>query len=90
MPGIKTELLIDRCRDLVRRAILARLFLSQGQEPAWPLRGSKDLDKRLADDAERRRLRQLWRNGLKGIGLSEAASPAATPVVFGASPEPTG
>jgi len=90
MPGIKTELLIDRCRDLVRRAILARLFLSQGSEPAWPLRGSKDLDRRLADDAERKRLRQLWRNGLKSIGLPEATSPAAPPVVFGASAEPTG
>jgi Apea-like HEPN len=90
MPGIKTELLIDRCRDLARRAILARLFLSQGQDPAWPLSNSKNLDRRLADDSERRRLRRLWRKGLKGIGLSQAASPAETPVVFGASPEPTG
>jgi hypothetical protein len=90
MPGIKTELLIDRCRDLVRRAILARLFLSQGPEAAWPLSGSRNLDRRLADDSERIRLRRLWRNGLKGIGLARAASPAETPEVFGASSEPTG
>jgi len=89
MPGIKVELLIDRCRDLVRRAILARLFLAQGAKPAWPLRGSKDLDKRLADDAERKRLRQLWRNGLRRIGLATAASPCVDPVAFGSKTEAT-
>lgn len=37
MPGVKAELLIDRSRDIVRRAILARLFLAQGAKPEWPL-----------------------------------------------------
>lgn len=84
MPGIKAEVLIDRGLDLARRAILARLFLAQGTNPAWPLRGSKDLDKRLADDRERHHLRRLWHQGLRHLGLPAAASPATPPGVFGA------
>lgn len=77
LPGTKTEFFIDRFRDLVRRAILARLFLAQGESPAWSLGGAKDLDKRLVDDLERQRLRNLWRERARSLGLSGAVGPAA-------------
>ena len=71
LPGTKTEFLIDRFRDLVRRAILARLFLAQGESPAWPLGGAKDLDKRLTDDQERQQLRNLWRERVRSLVCQE-------------------
>lgn len=76
MPGTKVEFFIDRCRDLVRRAILARLLLAQGDAPEWPIGGAEDLDRRLTDDRTRQHLRRAWRAGLRRLGLSSAAGPA--------------
>lgn len=76
MPGTKVEFFIDRSRDLVRRAILARLLLGQGDAPEWPLSGAEDLDRRLSDDRVRQRLRKAWRAKLRHVGLASAAGPA--------------
>ena len=40
-------------RDLVRRAILARLCLAAKPDPLWPFAGDATVDAILADDAQR-------------------------------------
>jgi hypothetical protein len=69
---------VDRMRDLVRRAILARLCLAAGDRPFWPLQGKTvAVDALLADDATRVIWRQSWRDRLAGIGAAQAADRAA-------------
>lgn len=79
-PGLmardKTELLIDRFRDLVRRAILVRVALSTGPDPLWPFDRSNAMDKWLTDDAARRRLNSEWRRRIRGYGFPAAIEPA--------------
>jgi hypothetical protein len=74
--GLHLDVLVDRCRDLVRRAILARLALSQGGPPVWPLVGPADIDRLLADDDERAALRQTWRSTLAALGITDSADKA--------------
>jgi hypothetical protein len=79
--GIQTLLAIDRARDLVRRAILCRLMLSRGNQPTWPIllpsNQGDGMDRRIAADSERLRLRRQWRGELRGIGLATAADEAS-------------
>lgn len=63
---------IDRLRDLLRRAILARLCLSTGETPLWPLDSDPDLDALLTDDERRREWRASWHKTLGSIGALEA------------------
>jgi Apea-like HEPN len=79
MPMDKVDLAIDRLRDITRRAILARLFLAKGSNAIWPLGVGSDLDRRLTDDRERRRLRA----GMASLGLSRGCEKAVTPHVLG-------
>jgi hypothetical protein len=59
-------------RDLVRRAILARICLAAGQEPLWPVT-SKVVDTLLADEATRKQWRDAWRQRLSDLGAPQAA-----------------
>ena len=74
--GEKWALVIDRSRDLLRRAILARGFLTDAG--AWPTTGRKaerfDVDALLIDAAARDELRGVWRGGLAEIGLPGASA----------------
>lgn len=79
----KVDLAIDRLFDITRRAILARLFLTTGANAVWPLGVGSDLDRRLADDRERRRLRRQWRAGMRSVGLSRGCEKAGRPHVLG-------
>ena len=77
-PGrrVKGELALDRMRDVVRRAILARGLLADAR--VWPLGGDKvDVDGRLVDDAERERWRRSWSDDLVKMGLPNAALEAS-------------
>lgn len=76
MEGVQVALGVDRLRDLVRRAILARIILASGYEPLWPLRGDVAVDAALAEDAERDRWRSTWREELAAIGAASAADRA--------------
>jgi hypothetical protein len=76
MEGVQVALGVDRLRDLVRRAILARIILASGYEPLWPLRGDVVVDAALAEDAERDRWRSTWREELAAIGAASAADRA--------------
>ena len=70
-PGIAVARAIDRMRDLVRRAILARVSLAAGPEPLWP-GTSKVVDTLLADDATREHWRDAWRQRLRDLGAPQA------------------
>jgi hypothetical protein len=76
--GEKWALIMDRSRDLLRRAILARGFLTDAGK--WPTRGRKaerfDVDALLVDAVSREALREIWRAGLADIGLRGAADEA--------------
>lgn len=77
--GEKWALIMDRSRDLLRRAILARGFLTDAGK--WPTKGNAaerfDVDALLIDAAARDELRRLWRGGLAEIGLPGAADEAS-------------
>jgi hypothetical protein len=83
MAADKVDLAIDRLRDIARRAILARLFLASGANAVWPLGARSDMDRRLTDDRERRRLRDHWRRALGSLGLAGAREKAGPPDVLG-------
>ncbi len=73
----------DRMREIVRRAILARLCLAEtrnGVEPLWPLGGSTPVDAILADDATRAAWRAHWRDRLAELGAGSAAEKAEAAV----------
>ena len=68
---------LDRARDLMRRAILARGFLLDTER--WPV-GKKgrrfDVDAQLIDPGAREEWRQGWRGALDSLGLVAAADEA--------------
>lgn len=62
---------VDRLRDLVRRSILARICLAQGEEQLWPFNANDaDVDRALSDDATRAAWRVAWHGVLEDIGAS--------------------
>jgi hypothetical protein len=72
------NLSIDRLRDLLRRAILARGFLDEHR--IWPLAVKDfDVDHFLIDDKERLRWQEAWRSSLAGMELSQASDAAKPP-----------
>jgi hypothetical protein len=73
-------LAVDRMRDLVRRAILARLCLAADPEARWPLHGDTPVDEILSDDVQRSAWRSEWHAHLDRLGLAAAAAPARSAV----------
>jgi len=77
-PSDHGNLSIDRLRDLLRRAILARGFLDE--KGIWPLAAKDfDVDHSLIDQQERLRWQAAWRNSLAELGLSESPDSAPPP-----------
>lgn len=62
---------VERLRDLVRRAILARTCLASGAAPLWPINLESDdqVDAALADDAGRAKWRDAWHQTLASIDV---------------------
>lgn len=79
MYGVAFSFAVDRLRDLVRRAFLARLCLASGDEPLWKFETSAPVDTALSDETERARWRQSWRDTLASLGVAAAADPAIRP-----------
>jgi len=77
--GEQWALIMDRSRDLLRRAILARGFLTDAGR--WPTQGREaerfDVDALLIDPAVRDELRDVWRRSLAEIGLTATANEAS-------------
>lgn len=64
---------VERLRDLVRRALLARICLATGDRPRWPLHTDESIDAVLVDDECRRAWREAWRDALATIDAPAAA-----------------
>ncbi|MGN2638290.1 hypothetical protein ACTD5D_19265 [Nocardia takedensis] len=74
---------VDRLRDIVRRAILARICLATGAPSPWPFRDEKrvvKVDVALSDDGVRTAWRAHWRHTLESMGIGTAARRATPPV----------
>lgn len=81
MYGLAVAKAMDRARDIVRRAILARLCLGSGDEPVWAFTDeSVPVDRILADDRGRQQWRELWRRTIAELGAASAADPAKPPL----------
>ena len=80
--GLAIGQLIDRLRDIVRRAILARLCLSSVTEPLWLLDADAGVDAALADDAAKSTWRASWRQTLADMEAPEASMRASQAVDF--------
>lgn len=65
---------VDRMRDLVRRAILARLCLAAGASPIWPFDGNTHVDAILSDDTKRASWRARWHTKLEELGVAYAGA----------------
>jgi hypothetical protein len=72
--GVAIGYAVDRMRDLVRRAILARLCLAAEPDQVWPFGGSIGVDALLSDDETRGRWRASWHDKLAALGVEAAAS----------------
>ena len=64
MPGEAVAHAIDRLRDLVRRALLARICLAADDPPLWRLGEDHGVDAQLADASTRDKWCAKWRNVL--------------------------
>ncbi|MCX4098023.1 HEPN domain-containing protein [Nocardia sp. alder85J] len=73
---------VDRMRDIVRRAILARLCLAAKKDAPWPFIGSTAVDASLAGDKGRAEWRQHWRSYLSELGVGYAADQPRAAVEF--------
>ena len=73
---------VDRMRDLVRRAILARLCLAAGADPVWPFDGHTPVDAILSDDALRASWRAGWHATLEELGVGHAGAPPRSAVDY--------
>jgi hypothetical protein len=80
--GVAVGYAVDRMRDLVRRAILARLCLASRPDPVWPFEGDTAVDAILADDLQRAAGRQRWHERLAALGVEYAAGPPRSAVDF--------
>jgi hypothetical protein len=82
MFGTATGHAVDRMRDIVRRAFLARLCLAEVPDPVWPFEGSTAVDRILSDEDQRSAWRTKWRARMSEIGAASAADPARPGVDF--------
>jgi hypothetical protein len=74
--GQATAHAVDRMRDIVRRAFLARLCLAEAPDPTWPFEAPVAVDSILSDDDQRTVWRDKWRSRMSEIGAASAADPA--------------
>ena len=80
--GIALGYAVDRMRDLVRRAIRARLCLAAEPDGIWPFSGYTAVDSLLSDDARRARWRASWHEKLAALGVGDVANPPRGAVEF--------
>lgn len=74
--GTAAAYMVDRLRDLVRRAILMRICLACEPATLWPIHSDEGVDAKLTDDIIRAVWRSRWHERLAEIGAEDAANPA--------------
>ncbi len=77
---------VDRLRDLVRRALLARLTLATSTPATWQFGKDDEVDVALADDTTRTAWRRTWQQALRDAG-AHTAPDAATPAEDSITPD---
>ena len=82
MPGIAVDHAVDRLRDLVRRALLARIALAACDPPLWRFGEDKGIDAALADDATRSDWRSAWHGELELFDAADAVERPRTAAEF--------
>lgn len=80
--GVAVGRAVDRMRDIVRRAILARLCLAAEPDPLWPFTSKTTIDAVLTDDTQRVTWRGRWRARLAELGIEHAADRARAAADF--------
>ena len=75
-PGTTVWHAVDRLRDIVRRAFLARMCLAEGDDPVWPINKEFVIDALLSDDAIRSEWRNRWRQRITDLGAPNAVERA--------------
>jgi hypothetical protein len=71
----RADAVLDRLRDIVRRAILARLFLEENAPELWPDNDS-EVDRSILAEAGKTAMREAWRQPLAALGQPTAADAA--------------
>ena len=72
MAGIAVDHAVDRLRDLVRRALLARIALATCDSPLWSFGEEKGIDAALADDTTRGEWRSAWHGELESYDAADS------------------
>jgi hypothetical protein len=80
--GVALGHAVDRMRDVLRRAILARLCLASEPDPLWPFDRDASVDAALADDSQRLAWRERWHERLAALGIGPAADRPRSAVDF--------
>lgn len=80
--GIALGRAVDRMRDLVRRAILARLCLAAKPNSLWPFAGETPVDDIFKVRDRREAWRDHWHAALNALGVGYAGREASQPTHF--------
>jgi Apea-like HEPN len=77
--GERFAVIVDRARDLLRRAIIARLCLSEGERPLWPWSAPPrfSVDRALLNPSTAQEWRAFVRARAAELGFPQAFDPAA-------------
>ena len=81
-PGEAVDHAVDRLRDLVRRALLARMCLATCEPPLWPLDEDEGVDAQLADTSTRKKWCSTWRDALRSFDAHGSVDRPRTAVSF--------
>ena len=82
MPGDAVAHAVDRLRDLVRRALLARICLAACDPPIWSLGEDHGVDAQLADASTRDKWCAAWREVLESFDAHRSVDSPPLAVSF--------
>lgn len=82
LPAIAVDHAVDRLRDLVRRALLARISLATCEPPLWKFGEDREVDAHLADDASKAKWRSTWHSVLMSFDAEGSVERPRTAAEF--------